>query len=439
MNDRDMDRAAGRRTSSPSRRRGRAIKAVATALLAIVVVGCSGALPTELPTLPAVAPSFEVPSLPALPTLPPKPTEKPTEKPKPTEAPTDKPTEKPTEEPKPTEKPAEPTAVPTEKPAEPTAKPTEKPTAEPTAKPTEKPAEPTAKPTEKPATTPAPTATPKPTPSPTPKPTPTPAPTQAPEETVTVTGAIEVGFIASSLSGPPPLAVKFYGHVLADVNGMTTSVPLSSEESTTSQLWTFGDGGLSFDPEPIHIYQTPGLYTVTLTVSGAPGTDTRVKRDLIAVGTAAELKADNQDVEFLQTPAFLLTLAVSPPLAAFLAVRDHIEQRRQAGQEVVSDGHGLGALILNRRSGGSVTATDLAIESFLNSATRARHRLDGNALDHLDRSTGIAGELRNLLLMEALVSRISPDDTRLTAFNQAIEGRVQEFVSTLDGLGRSTE
>ncbi len=220
---------------------------------------------------------------------------------------------------------------------------------------------------------------------------------------------------------------------------MTTSVPLSSEGSTASQLWTFGDGGLSFDPEPIHIYQTPGLYTVTLTVSGEPGTDTRVKRDLIAVGTAAELKADNQDVEFIRTPAFFLTFAVSPPLAAFLAVRDHIEQRRQSGQGLVAEGRDLGILILNRRSGGSVTATDLAVDAFLNSATRARHRLDGTALDQLDTSTGIAEDLRNLLLMEALVSRISPDDTRLTALNQAIEGRVQEFVSTLDGLGRSTE
>ncbi len=31
------------------------------------------------------------------------------------------------------------------------------------------------------------------------------------------------------------------------------------------QLWDFGDGWLSTDPQPFHVYEAPGIYAVTLT------------------------------------------------------------------------------------------------------------------------------------------------------------------------------
>ena len=428
MDHRNVDTAAAGPAPAASGRLGRARRVVAVVVLATVVVACQGGLPSALPSVPAVVPSFEPPSLPALPSVPAKPTEKPTAKPtaKPTEKPTAQPTEKPTEAP--TEAPSpEATAGPsTEATPEPTPKPTEKPTATATAKPT-------AKPAASESSKPTPTATPKPTPTPTPKPTPTPTPTE-----VTVTGGVDVGFIASSLSGPPPLAVKFSGHVVVTVDGVTTAVPVASE-TTTAQLWTFGDGGISFDPDPIHIYPTPGLYTVSLTVSGANGTDTRIKRDLIAVGSLAEIQADNRDPEFVNTPAFWLSMAISPAVATFLALRDHVDRRRQAGQGVATDGHGLVALIQARKAGTGPGAIDLAVEAFLDGATRARHRLDGSALDHLNQSTGIVDALQRLLLIEAVVQKVKPDDGRLTAMNQAIEERLGELASTLDGLSRETE
>ncbi len=127
-------------------------------------------------------------------------------------------------------------------------------------------------------------------------------------------------------------------------------------------------------------------------------------------------------------------MAVSPAVATFLALRDHVDRRRQAGQGVATDGHGLIALIQARKAGTGPGAVDLAIEAFLDGATRARHRLDGSALDHLNQSTGIVDDLQRLLLIEAVVQKVNPDGARLTAMNQAIEERLGELASALDGL-----
>lgn len=40
-----------------------------------------------------------------------------------------------------------------------------------------------------------------------------------------------------------------------------------------SYLWSFGDGNFSTDPDPVHIYNTPGLYTATLYAMNDCGTD----------------------------------------------------------------------------------------------------------------------------------------------------------------------
>jgi PKD repeat protein len=91
--------------------------------------------------------------------------------------------------------------------------------------------------------------------------------------------ALEARFYASSIEGDAPLLVAFAN---------------LSSGSPTAQLWTFGDGRISFDVHPTHRYQENGLYTVTLTIVGADGHDTRVKQDLIAVGPAAQLVAARQ-------------------------------------------------------------------------------------------------------------------------------------------------
>lgn len=96
--------------------------------------------------------------------------------------------------------------------------------------------------------------------------------------TVTVSGeilsspGIIADFSASSLTGNPPLLVKF------------------SDKSTgaiTSWAWDFQNDGIidSRTRNPYRFYTRPGTYTVSLTVSGPDGTDSEVKTDYITVGT----------------------------------------------------------------------------------------------------------------------------------------------------------
>ena len=62
-----------------------------------------------------------------------------------------------------------------------------------------------------------------------------------------------------------------------------------------------------------------------------------------------------------------------------------------------------------------------------------------SAQTSLDRTTATATDLQRLLMIEALARRVSPDDSRLTAMNEAIEERLQDFATALEGLGRATQ
>jgi PKD repeat protein len=66
----------------------------------------------------------------------------------------------------------------------------------------------------------------------------------------------------------------------------TTFTDLSAGEYDTS-AWDFGDGGTSALCNPPHAYTAPGVYTVTLTVSGLGGTDAETKASYIIVYTPA--------------------------------------------------------------------------------------------------------------------------------------------------------
>jgi len=62
----------------------------------------------------------------------------------------------------------------------------------------------------------------------------------------------------------------------------------------TSYLWDFGDGGTSTTAEPIHTYDAPGVYTVSLTAINNLGSDIETKTGYITVGTdpVADLSVD---------------------------------------------------------------------------------------------------------------------------------------------------
>jgi PKD repeat protein len=77
-----------------------------------------------------------------------------------------------------------------------------------------------------------------------------------------------VDFSASTTLGAAPLSVEFTG---------------TSEGAISAWEWAFGDGGISYEENPAHVYTTPGTFTVSLTVTYAEGTETVTKYDYISV------------------------------------------------------------------------------------------------------------------------------------------------------------
>ncbi|NJN55665.1 MAG: PKD domain-containing protein [Anaerolineae bacterium] len=75
-------------------------------------------------------------------------------------------------------------------------------------------------------------------------------------------------FDALPRNGPAPLPVNFMN---------------LSEGVYDSSLWDFGDGITSTVTSPSHVYELPGVYTVTLTISGPGGSDVLTQPNFIVV------------------------------------------------------------------------------------------------------------------------------------------------------------
>lgn len=86
-------------------------------------------------------------------------------------------------------------------------------------------------------------------------------------------GAPEANFSIANSFGPAPLTASFTN--------------LSTGEFSSS-AWSFGDGESSSSSSPSHTYNSPGIYTVSLTVSGAQGSDTKTKRESVKVTAPPE-------------------------------------------------------------------------------------------------------------------------------------------------------
>ena len=75
-------------------------------------------------------------------------------------------------------------------------------------------------------------------------------------------------FTGTPASGDAPLSVAF--------TDLSTGNP-------TEWLWSFGDGNLSAEQNPTHVYNLPGTYTVNLKATNAGGFDTEQKDNYITV------------------------------------------------------------------------------------------------------------------------------------------------------------
>ncbi len=67
---------------------------------------------------------------------------------------------------------------------------------------------------------------------------------------------------------------------------------LTGAQPVTEWRWDFGDSATSSEQNPVHAYEDPGVYTVTLSVRSASGSDVRVQPNCVTVEKAAVPDAD---------------------------------------------------------------------------------------------------------------------------------------------------
>lgn len=105
---------------------------------------------------------------------------------------------------------------------------------------------------------------------------------------ITVISNLKALFAASPRSGALPLIVQFTDN---------------STVSPTSWSWNFGDGQISTEQNPIHVYTTVGNYAVSLTVQSSTGPYTKTVNNFIRVVTPIVAKFTGTPTSGLQSLA----------------------------------------------------------------------------------------------------------------------------------------
>ncbi len=82
---------------------------------------------------------------------------------------------------------------------------------------------------------------------------------------------------------PGTLVAAFTGQPTQGTAPLTVQFTDQSSGAISNRLWSFGDGATSSATNPSHIYAQPGIYTVSLTVTGATSSTTAVKANYISV------------------------------------------------------------------------------------------------------------------------------------------------------------
>lgn len=94
-------------------------------------------------------------------------------------------------------------------------------------------------------------------------------------------------FVMSSTSGRVPLEVKFIDITeVADEVDCNLNTGEGQDCPYFSWVWDFGDGTTSVEKNPVHSYETPGIYTVEMDVYFEPPDRkgwiyARIKQDVI--------------------------------------------------------------------------------------------------------------------------------------------------------------
>ncbi|MCH7228614.1 DUF1566 domain-containing protein [Haloferula sp. A504] len=130
-----------------------------------------------------------------------------------------------------------------------------------------------------------------------------------PQGTLSYTGDGLVEVVAAS--GPPAASFAFTpGSGVAPLSVAFTD---ASTGVVGSHAWSFGDGGSSSDANPVHVFTAPGVYSVSLTVTGPEGSDSTTQADAITVIDPDILVGTYPVVDTGQTACFDNNGEIVPP------------------------------------------------------------------------------------------------------------------------------
>ncbi len=89
---------------------------------------------------------------------------------------------------------------------------------------------------------------------------------------------------------PDAPVAAFSTDITTGCNNLEVQFTDESTNNPTTWLWNFGNGNTSIEQNPVYNYNSPGIYTVTLTVTNAGGSDDYVITDLISIGESPLLE-----------------------------------------------------------------------------------------------------------------------------------------------------
>ncbi len=113
---------------------------------------------------------------------------------------------------------------------------------------------------------------------------------------------VVVNFTANPTTGPAPLTVRFID---------------TSTGEIAAKHWFFGDGVTSIEQSPVHTYESPGIYTVNLTISTETDSNTLSRPGYITVTLRGDVTGDGDiDISDVSKVAYMVVGKEPADLAA---------------------------------------------------------------------------------------------------------------------------
>ena len=100
------------------------------------------------------------------------------------------------------------------------------------------------------------------------------------------------GTILKTDNGGVKFTVDFIANVLTGEAPLSTTFTDLSDGNHNQWHWDFGDGGTHSTQNPVYVYQNPGTYNVSLSISDGTDNDAATKYDYITVTGKNDLTAD---------------------------------------------------------------------------------------------------------------------------------------------------